>query len=152
MDAYVETALNCPPAKVWAKVQTSALLLEVASPLVRILPVDAPAFPERWTEGTTIRCRSYLFGFIPLGTRTLRFDRVDAFSREIRTHETDPLVRTWNHCICVAQRDDGSTLYSDSIKIEAGPLTPLVWLFAQGFYRHRQRRWRRIARRLAEDE
>ena len=36
------------------------------------------------------------------------------------------------------------------IVIEAGPLTLLVWLFANWFYRHRQRRWRRVARRLTK--
>jgi hypothetical protein len=38
---------------------------------------------------------------------------------------------------------------SDEIEIEAGWLTFFVWLFAQWFYRHRQRKWRNVARRLS---
>src|SRR5207302_1640781 len=47
---------------------------------------------------------------------------------------------------------DGQTLYSDEILIETGWVTAFVWLFAQWFYRHRQRRWRRVARRLVAAE
>ena len=42
---------------------------------------------------------------------------------------------------------DGRTRYTDSVEVRAGLLTPLVWAFATAFYRHRQRRWRRLVRR-----
>jgi hypothetical protein len=54
------------------------------------------------------------------------------------------VVRRWDHLIRVEPADGGRTRYSDTIEVEAGALTPLVWLFAKLFYRHRQRRWRTI--------
>jgi len=36
--------------------------------------------------------------------------------------------------------------YTDEIEIQAGWLTPGIWLFAQLFYRHRQRRWKALLR------
>jgi hypothetical protein len=58
------------------------------------------------------------------------------------------LVRRWDHRIRIRPGPDGrSTLYRDEIDIEAGALTPAVGLRAQGLYRGRQRRWRRLARR-----
>jgi hypothetical protein len=149
MKVHVESVLDCPPEKVWDEVQKSSLLREVIRPLARVEPVDAAAFPERWVEGTTVRCRSYLFGFIPLGTRTLFFERVDPAAWEIQSRERDPLIRKWDHLVRVREAAGGRALYSDDIDIDAGLLTVLVWLYAQWFYRHRQRRWRRVARRLA---
>jgi hypothetical protein len=149
---YVESVLRCPAEKVWDEVQRPTLLLEVARPLVRIVPADGPQFPERWPEGATVRCRSYLFGVIPLGTRTILLERIDPAAREIQSRESDPLIRRWDHLIRIGPAGDGRTRYSDEVIIEAGWATFCVWLFAQWFYRHRQWRWRRVARRLVDAE
>src|SRR5205814_10309082 len=96
--------------------------------------------------------RIYLFGIIPLGTHTIFLERIDSEAREIQSRESEWLVRRWDHLIRVRPAADGQTLYSDEILIEAGWLTAFVWLFAHWFYRHRQRRWRRVARRLVAAE
>ena len=93
MRVYVDTVLDCSPEKVWQEVQRSALLLEVVRPMAIVAPVDAPQFPERWIEGDTVRCRSHLFGFIPVGERTIRMERVDSTAREIQSREWDRLIR-----------------------------------------------------------
>jgi hypothetical protein len=148
MRVYVETVLSCPAGKVWHEVRRSDLLLEVARPLVKLVPVDAPQFPECWDEGAAIRCKSYLFGIIPLGTRTIFLERIDWTALEIQSRETDPLIRRWDHLVRVRYIDAGLTRYSDEIFIKAGLFTIFVWLFAQWFYRHRQRKWRQVVRRL----
>ena len=149
MIVHVESELPCPAEKVWDEVQRSSLLLEVIRPLVKLVPVDAPHFPERWVEGATVRCRSYLFGVLPLGTRTIFLERIDWAAREIQSRERDPLIRRWDHRVRVWPAGEGRARYSDEIAVEAGWLTSLAWLFAQGFYRHRHRRWRHVASRLA---
>jgi hypothetical protein len=93
--------------------------------------------------------RAYKLRVAPLGRHTIRFERVDPALREIATREHNAFVRQWDHVASVRETRDGRTRYSDAIEINAGLLTPLVWLFAQVFYRHRHRRWRRVARRLA---
>jgi hypothetical protein len=148
MRVYVESVLPCPPDAAWEEVQNSALLLEVTRPLVVIGPAAGESLPERWRQGETVRCRSYLFGLIPLGTHTIVLERVDPDAREIQSREHDPLVRRWDHLVRVRATEDGQTRYSDEIEIEAGLLTPLVGMFARWFYRHRQRRWQAVARRL----
>ena len=148
MRVFVESILSCDADRAWAAVQTSALLLEVARPLITFRPLPGEALPERWAETMTVRCRSYLFGLVPLGTRTIFIERVDPEQREIQSREHDPLIRRWDHLVRVKPIGPAQCTYSDEIEIEAGPLTPLVWLFAQFFYRHRQRRWRAVAKRL----
>jgi hypothetical protein len=68
---------------------------------------------------------------------------------EIQTRERDPLIQIWDHLIAVKPASGGHTRYSDTVAIDAGIFTLPVWLFAHWFYRHRQRRWRRVAARLA---
>ncbi len=151
MKVHVESILNCSPEQVWSEVQKSSLLLEVIKPLARVTPLDAAGFPERWQEHETIRCRLTVLGIIPVGTHVLQIKRVDPATREIESREHDALVRRWNHLIRVRSTPDGRALYVDEIEISAGFCTVLVWLFASWFYRHRQRRWRRVAERLAQD-
>jgi hypothetical protein len=152
MKVYVESVLHCPVEKVWEELQRPALLLEIIRPLFWFVPADGSQFPERWREGATLRCKGYLFGVIPLGTHTIFLERIDSTAREIQSRESDPFVRRWDHLIRTLPTTDGRTRYSDEVLIEAGLLTCFVWAFAQWFYRHRQRGWRRVARRLVAAE
>jgi hypothetical protein len=68
---------------------------------------------------------------------------LDSDHHRIATQERSALVRRWDHVIEVREVD-GRTVYSDTIEIEAGLLTLPVRIFAEFFYRHRQRRWRRL--------
>jgi hypothetical protein len=149
MTVRVQSVFDCPPEKVWAELQTSALHREIIRPLMRFRSLDVPGPTEHWTQGCTFHFRTYLFGVIPLGKHTIFIERIDPVAREVQSREHGALVRRWDHLIRIRPTPDGHTLYSDEVEFSAGPLTPLVWAFAQWFYHHRQRRWRRIARRLA---
>jgi hypothetical protein len=149
MKVYVETVLECSPELAWAEVQTSGLLREVMYPWLRFVPPRGATFPFRWEQNTIVFGRCYLFGLLPTGMRSIRFERIDSARRQIQTHETDRLVDRWDHLISIREAPDGQSLYSDEIEIEAGCLTWIVATFARHFYRHRQRRWRKIARRLS---
>ena len=144
MRVHVESIWAREPDEVWDKVQQSDTLVYIARPLIRLAPIGSDGFPARWRENTTIECKLYLLGFVPLGTRRLTFERIDFARREIQTREQDLLVRRWDHHIRVESAGPGSARYSDTIEIEAGPLTAVVWAFAHFFYRYRQRRWRTL--------
>ena len=150
MRVVVESVLPCPAERAWDEVCTSRLLCEVAAPVMTFRPVDGDELPEVWPEGRAVTVRCKLFGVLPIGgVHSILLERIDPEAREIQSRESDPLIRRWDHLISIEDLPDGRCLYRDEIDIEAGPLTAAVWLFAQGFYRHRQRRWQRVARRLA---
>jgi hypothetical protein len=149
MTVGVQSVFDCPPDKVWAELLTSALHREIIRPLMRFRSLDVPDGSECWAQGCTFHFRIYLFGVIPLGKHTIFVERIDPVAREIQSREHSALVRRWDHLIRLHPTPDGRTRYSDEVGISAGLVTPLAWAFAQWFYRHRQRRWRRIARRLA---
>ena len=123
----------------WAEVQTPRLLLEIIRPLMRFVPPRGTQFPASWKVGQTFFGRAYALSLLPLGLTLNSFERVDSQRREIQSRERDRWIRRWDHLISVHETADGGTHYSDEIEIQAGMLTPLVWLFAQWFYRHRQR-------------
>lgn len=137
-----KTLLDCPVEAAWAEIQKPSLLQEVMAPMASIAPVAGEPFPDRWKAGETVRCRCWVMG-IPVGVRSIEFLSVDAANRRIRTHEWDPVVRRWDHTIALEPTDDGRTVYTDEVEIDAGALTPIVWAWASALYRHRQGRWRR---------
>ena len=148
MKVDVSTDLDCSAAKVWNEVQKSALLLHVIWPLTRIGTSGLPDLPERWRQGQEVQCRVYVFGFISLGVRDLYFKKIDQRAYRIVTHESDRLVRSWDHTISVTPLGPNRSKYRDVIDIDAGHLTGLVWAWTNWFYRHRQRRWRALSRTL----
>jgi hypothetical protein len=149
MKVVVNSILPCPPQRTWETVKTSALLQEVARPLVYLHGTATEGFPSQWEEGEVVMCKLRLFGFLPFPTHAMTMERIDDQRREIQSREHDALIRKWDHLIRVEETADGQTRYTDEIDIDAGWLTFPVWLFAQWFYRHRQKRWQRVARRLA---
>ena len=149
MRVVVESVLPCPAERAWEEVRTSRLLREVAAPVVTFRPADGGDLPAVWPAGRTVAVRCKLFGVLPLGIHSIHLERIDPEAREIQSRESDPLIRRWDHLVSIQDRPDGRCRYRDVVDIDAGPLTAAVWLFAQCFYRHRQRRWRRVARCLA---
>jgi hypothetical protein len=143
----VSTVLNCSATKAWNAVQRSSLLLYVIWPLARFVPSGAP-FPERWSEGLTMQCKLFVFGVIPMGIHTVHIEKIDQRNYEIQSREHDPLIARWDHLISIKPLGDLKSTYRDTIDIDAGILTFVVWAWANWFYRHRQRRWRALAKAL----
>jgi hypothetical protein len=138
--------LPCDPQTVIAHVKTPKLLHHVAHPLLKFVPSDPERLPDTWSEGTywmSLR----LLGVIPMGKQAvvIRYpDAPDAF--RLVDHGHSALIKRWHHVITVEATGNG-THYRDRVTIDAGWLTPMIWLFAQFFFRHRQRRLRALASR-----
>ncbi len=142
----VSTFLACEPGEAEKHVRTLRLLDYVASPLVRFVHEPPRSPGDLWADGT-YQVRMYLFGVVPLGWQAvvISFPR-HAGGFSLRDNGYGPWISRWDHVITIEPSGNG-TLYRDRLAIEAGLFTPAVWLFAQAFYRHRQRRWRALVRR-----
>ena len=150
MKVELSTTLHSPADQVWRRVQRPALLSWVAPPLVRFNLIQPTTLPEEWEDGE-VRASMRLFGVLPMGGQVIRVRREEEQEGEqparylVDMGEGD-LVKTWHHRIRVVPERAGTTHYTDSVVVEAGALTLFVWMFAQVFYRHRQRRLRALAR------
>ena len=69
-----------------------------------------------WSEGRTFSFLFKMFCFIPYGTHTIK----------------------------LIDNGNGTTDYSDEVEIGAGWKTFIVWLWANCFYKHRQRKWLKL--------
>lgn len=130
---------------VWEKLQSLEALQYVASPYASFEPEDSAA-PLIWRRGETYRLAFRLFTIIPLGIHTIKIVRLDPGAREICSHENNRFVPVWNHRIQLTSAADGKTFYTDEVTIDAGLMTPLVYLWAKCFYAHRQRKWAGLLR------
>ena len=118
---------------VFQKLQKLETLQYIAWPFATFAPV-----------GSTSSYRFRLFGVIPFGTHTIHIVR---FNPEgIRSREANEHVPVWNHDIIIAPVDANHTEYTDRVEIRAGWKTAFIWVWANAFYAHRQRKWIRLLR------
>lgn len=63
----------------------------------------------------------------------------DEATGTIATHEHGGVLRAWDHTLQVEPLGPGRSRYRDTVRIDAGRLTPLVATLAVGIYRYRER-------------
>ena len=143
MKVDLSTTIDLPAEAVWAEVQTAPLLMHIAWPLMRFVPVGKEPL-NAFKDGGRYLMKLRLFSFLPFGTQwivtSLHEPENGTWPKRLRDDGHSAMIRKWDHWITVAPNPDGGTDYRDEVEISAGVLTPFVWIFAQLFYRHRQRR------------
>lgn len=146
MQVDISTDLDCSTDDAITHARTTRLLNFVAYPLVQFTPLEPHIWPQTWVEGTYwVGVR--IFGFVPFGKQAIVISYPDsAAGFVLRDNGHSALVKVWDHSISISTAS-GRTRYRDTVTIDAGLFTLPVWLFAQVFYRHRQRRWRSLAKR-----
>ena len=89
-----------------------------------------------------------IFGWFSFGKHWIVISKPQAENGpyHIRDNGYGDHIKKWDHWINIQDALDEKTLYTDQVDIEAGLLTPVVWLFSQVFYRYRQRRWRELVK------
>jgi Protein of unknown function (DUF3703) len=147
----LSTKIGLSAETVWTEVQTADLLMHIAWPLLRFAPYGSEPL-DTFKPGGRYLVKLRLFGLLPFGTQwivtSLHEPEKGEWPKRLRDDGYGPMIRRWDHWITIAPNPDGSTNYRDEVEISAGVLTPFIWAFAQLFYRHRQRRWRALARTL----
>ena len=148
MDVKISSVLNSTSEKIFSELLKPSLLQEVASPLLKFKPVDKQRFPKKWKLGKVYTFKIYFLMFLYIGKHSICIKKINYAKKRIISNESGFLVKTWNHIICVRNHIKGKSIYTDDVEIHAGILTPLIWLFANLFYRHRQKKWKKIAEKL----
>jgi hypothetical protein len=140
--ATISTLMRADVDRMWTELVKTESLVRVSAPILSFAPQDGKPLPTTWEVGGTYPVTLSAFRFLPLGRHVIEIKVLDAQAREIFTMEHGALARTWNHRIRLGTQSGSTFEYTDQIDIRAGVLTPLIWLFAQLFYRHRQHRWK----------
>lgn len=141
------TVLPAGADEIWEKLQSLSSLAYVAAPYAAFSPENG-AGDVTWKQGETFRLIFRLFGFIPFGVHTIRIVIFDREQWLIYSNESNPRVPVWNHRIRLKPLDKARTEYTDEVEIDAGGMTGLVFLWANMFYAHRQRKWKKLLSRI----
>ncbi len=140
----ISTYLDAPPETVRDHALRSEVLEYIAKGMLRFKPIEPDAFPEVWRPGN-YRVMMYWKGILPIGWQMIVIEpqpmRGEVWS--MRDNGYGALIKTWDHMIEISP-DGAGTHYVDKLTIDAGLLTPVIAIFAGRFYRHRQKRWRRL--------
>jgi len=142
---HVQTELPTSADAVWQAMQHAASFLYVTHGLFGFPALAGRTAPFR--EGEQGSGWIWLFHLIPLSRHTIHLVEVDQETLTLRSREHGGILRAWNHTLHVEDVGDQSCRYSDTVDIDASPLTGLVALAAVGIYRYRQRRWHKLVRR-----
>jgi hypothetical protein len=142
----VSTDLDIPADLAWETVKKPETFQYVVRGIMGVRLLDE--IPEDWGEGLTVRVRLFFFHVIPAWKHEIGIVRLDEAEREIYTNERGGPVRRWNHRIKIDPVSASRCHYTDEIEVHAGPLTPLTGASTHLIFRYRQRRWRKLARRL----
>ncbi|QLL09724.1 hypothetical protein [Mycobacterium vicinigordonae] len=142
---HIETILPSCAERVWPAMLSPATFLYVCKGLFGFPALAGRTEELRLGEKGT----GWLMAFhvVPAYRHTIEIVEVDAATGTIRTHEHGGVLKTWNHTLHVEPLGANSCRYSDTVDIDAGVLTDVVVAVANGIYRYRQRRWRKLARR-----
>jgi hypothetical protein len=143
----ISSYLDAPAEKVWEKIQDVATLVEICKPLARFKPVSGK-MPLHWKEKATLSFKFYAYGMIPFGKHDIFLERVDPLALEIQSREKNSIVKVWDHLIRIEPVSENRVKYTDEIVVYAGIFTWFVARWSVMFYRHRQRKWSKIARKL----
>jgi hypothetical protein len=146
--ATITSELNISADDAWQLVKKSSTLTFVTKGLLSFS--DSDHFPTEWVEDSRVVSRLRFFGIIPAWNHQIHFQKVSDSELEITTEEQGGIVSKWKHRIKISSINKGATsLYTDEVEIEAGLLTPVVWLYANLLYRYRQLRWKVLTSKQA---
>jgi hypothetical protein len=147
---HIETELPTDAEKVWRAMLHPASFTYVTRGVIGLPALAGRTEPFR--EGESGRGWLLLFHLIPLSRHTIHLVRVDHATRTLASREHGGLLRVWNHTLHAEPVDDRRCRYSDTVDIDAGPLTGVVAVVGTLIYRYRQMRWRRLVRRQLSPE
>ncbi len=133
---------------VFQKLQQLETLQYIARPYATFEPVSDAV--HIWTVDSTSSYRFRLFGVIPFGTHTIHIVRFDPDG--VSSREGNEYVPVWNHDIILEPVDAEHTRYTDRVEIKAGWKTVFIWLWANAFYAHRQRKWIKLLQKSRLEE
>lgn len=144
MIAKISTIINTTPEKLREVIITPSSLQYVAAPILYFIPVNGTDLNSKWEVNRAYNLRLYFLKFIPLGFHKIIIKDIDIEKNKIVSTESGFLAKIWNHTIKFDAINSTQIIYTDTIEIKAGLLTIFVWMFAHLFYRHRQRKWKKL--------
>lgn len=127
---------------IWDKLKLLETLQYIAAPYALFTPINTKEII--WKPGHTFQFDLRIYRFIRMGIHTINVLQFDKEMFTVYTEESNKSVPVWNHTILLKRNGDDKTYYTDVIEVSAGWKTPFVCIWSSLFYRHRQKKWRKL--------
>ncbi len=152
MRILLKLELDCAPDAAWRAIRDPAVFRAVSAPFTTFESLEPGGFPASWPEGVHL-VRAKAFGVAVIGEQTidLAFRESRNGVRSVRDTGrglSGPLavVDRWEHTMAVSALPGARTLFRDQLKVEAGALTPVLWIGFWAFWQWRAIQLRRLSR------
>ncbi len=143
----VTSMLDTSADKIWNHLLNISTLIEICKPKMTFKSYRME-MPGKWELQKIYLFKLFGYGFIPIGKHEIVLERIDREKNEILSREHNKIVTVWNHLIILEPTEANKTIYTDEVVLYAGIFTYFAALWSISFYRHRQRKWNKIANKL----
>lgn len=155
MKISTRATLDCSIDSAWEALHSPEIFTAVSAPFTMFRTPPGTKLPERFQPGVDYSVDVFAGGLVPLGRQIIHLnDEVEGWtSRRVTDSghgESGALgtLSNWNHQMSLSARADGRTEFHDTLSVDAGVLTPLLWLAMRVMWSWRALRLRQVTRLL----
>ena len=143
----ISSMLNSSSEKIWNKLLDVETLVYICKPMVTFKNTTKEK-NMKWELNREYIFKLFIYGFIPFGNHKIILEKIDENNKMIISKEHNNIVKIWNHKIIMENKGENDIKYTDEVDIYAGVFTLFVAIWSIIFYKHRQRKWKKIAKIL----
>jgi len=147
----ISSTLNNSAEKIWNKLLNIETLIEICKPMATFKS-KINETEMKWEINKEYIFKLFIYGFIPFGNHKIILKKLDKENKIILSNEYNKIVKIWNHLIFMKnigeneiKYTDEVEIYADEVEIYAGIFTLFTAIWAKLFYKHRQKKWKRIS-------
>ena len=140
----ISSILNNSTEKIWDKILNIETLIEICKPMARFKLISNENI-MKWELNKEYIFKLLIYGFLPFGRHKIILEILDEKNKIILSKEHNSIVKIWNHKILMENIEENKTKYTDEVEIYAGIFTIFVAVWAKIFYKHRQKKWKKIS-------
>lgn len=152
MRILLKLELDCASDAAWRAIRSPDVFRAVSAPFTTFDSLEPGGFPESWPEGEHL-VRAKAFGVAVIGEQTIDLEFLEPRKGVRAVRDTGrglsgPLtaVTRWEHTMAVSALPGARTLFRDQLRVEAGVLTPLLWVGFWAFWQWRAIQISRLSR------
>jgi len=140
----ISSTLNNSAEKIWNKLLNIETLIEIYKPMATFKS-NLNEKEMKWEINKEYIFKLFIYGFIPFGDHKIILKKLDKENKIILSNEHNKIVKIWNHLIFMENVGENEIKYTDEVEIYAGIFTLFTAIWAKLFYKHRQKKWKRIS-------
>ena len=140
----ISSTLNNSAEKIWNKLLNIETLIEICKPMATFKS-NLNEKEMKWEIDKEYIFKLFIYGFIPFGNHKIILKKLDKENKIILSNEYNKIVKIWNHLIFMENVGENEVKYTDEVEIYAGIFTLFTAIWAKLFYKHRQKKWKRIS-------